>query len=115
MATALLKALISATGADLKQYIPNILDSESAMSDDEMSLFDDDLAEEDGSISPEQSALKKKHASLQIYLDSVPYECESVEEMQAKLEDIVGKIMICAHAKNWLLLTTWDAMLQWWV
>ena len=78
------------------------------MSEDEMSVFDHSADDDDGS--PE---LQKQRASLQIYLDSVPYECETLEEMEEKLKQIVGKIMICAHAKNWLLLTTWDGMLQW--
>jgi proteasome activator subunit 4 len=52
-------------------------------------------------------------ASLKTYVESVPYECESVEEMHAKLEYIVGKIFVCAEAKNWLVLTTWDGLLQW--
>jgi hypothetical protein len=108
MAAHLLKAFISATGVDLTQYISNIDLSKIGMSDDEMSIFD---FEEDGDLEP--SSLQRKYASLQTYLDSVPYDCESLDEMQAKLEDIVGKIMICAHAKNWLLLTTWDGMLQW--
>lgn len=50
---------------------------------------------------------------LQTYLDSLPYECESVEDMQAHLEYIVGKITTCAKSKNWLVLTTWDGALQW--
>ncbi|KAF8898414.1 hypothetical protein BD779DRAFT_1607229 [Infundibulicybe gibba] len=58
---------------------------------------------------------EKEIGSMQTYLDSVPYECESFEEMQAKLEDIVGKIYICAKAKNWLVLSSWDGMLQCWL
>jgi proteasome activator subunit 4 len=108
MATNLLNAIISATGIDLNDYLSE--------SEDGIDMSDDESINEPGGdhiLSPEQSAFEKQHASLQIYLNSVPYECETVEEMQAKLEDIVGKIMICAEAKNWLLLTTWDGMLQW--
>ena len=53
--------------------------------------------------------------SLQTYLDHIPYEGESIEEMQSRLEFIVGRISICAQTKNWLVLTTWDGMLQWYV
>jgi proteasome activator subunit 4 len=112
MATDLLENILAATGIDLKDLISNTEDSEIDMDEDDMSDVDATGAGEDG-ILQEQSALEKQQASLQTYLNSVPYECESVEEMQASLEEIVGKIMICAHAKNWLLLTTWDANLQW--
>lgn len=61
----------------------------------------------------DSSAFDKQRASLQTYLDSLPYKCESVDEMQQKLEHIVGMIYVCAKAKNWLILSTWDGMLQW--
>jgi proteasome activator subunit 4 len=111
MATDLLDLFTSVTGIDLNEYISR----SKGISDDEMSILESPTPGEDDNLSPEQSAFEKQRASLQIYLDSVPYECETIEEMQAKLEDIVGKIMICAEAKNWLLLTTWDGMLQWYV
>ena len=111
MATDLLDLFTSVTGVDLNEYISRSKD----ISDDEMSIIESPTPGEDDNLSPEQSAFEKQRASLQIYLDSVPYECETIEEMQAKLEVIVGKIMICAEAKNWLLLTTWDGMLQWYV
>lgn len=90
----------AAVGIDLNKYLSLGLD----MEDDTMSISDSfgDTAESD-----------KQRASLQSYLDSVPYECESIEDMQAKLEDIVSKIVICAKSKNWLVLTTWDGILQW--
>jgi proteasome activator subunit 4 len=109
MVSHLLDSFLLAAGIDLQDYADSE-DSEIqlAMSDD-----DDDVSlaakEDDSSLSLDE----KQRASLQIYLNSVPYECETLEEMQAKLEHMVGKIMICAHAKNWLLLTTWDGLLQW--
>ena len=36
-------------------------------------------------------------------------------KMQAHLEYIVGKIAVCVKSKNWLVLTTWDGALQWYV
>lgn len=61
----------------------------------------------------EQSWLEEKRESLQTYLDSIPYECESPQEMQEKLEFIVGRLYIAAKAKNWQLVTSWDGLLQW--
>lgn len=82
-------------------------------------IFDSDMEDDEYSATDtpgefeELSAFEKQRATLQTYIDSVPYECESVEQMQEKLEQIVGKIFICAKAKNWLVLSTWDGMLQW--
>lgn len=80
-----------------------------------MSSDDVDMSVTDGtpSESIELSSYERQQASLKIYLNSLPYECESTEEMQEKLEQIVGKIFVCAKAKNWLVLSTWDGMLQW--
>jgi proteasome activator subunit 4 len=81
------------------------------MSDDDLTDYESAGEEED--VNLEQSAHERQLASLRTFVNSVPYECESVEEMQAKLEDIVGKLMICAEAKHWLTLSTWDGVLQW--
>ncbi|GJE87739.1 proteasome-substrate-size regulator, mid region domain-containing protein [Phanerochaete sordida] len=84
------------------------------MDEDEMSVPDSPL--ESGEMSPRASATDdRQRATLQSYLDSLPYECEPVEDMQAKLEYIVGKIAVCAKSKNWLVLTTWDGALQCWL
>lgn len=72
-----------------------------------------DTPEIDGSSSPEKSSMERQLASLQTFVDSLPYKCESVGEMQARLWLIVGKIDICARSKNWSVLTSWDSMLQW--
>ncbi|KZT23745.1 hypothetical protein NEOLEDRAFT_1135845 [Neolentinus lepideus HHB14362 ss-1] len=63
----------------------------------------------------DEAAYDQQLSSLRTYLTSVPYECESVQDMEAKLEYIVGRIAICAKTKNWLVLTTWDGMLQCWL
>ncbi|TFK41322.1 hypothetical protein BDQ12DRAFT_768249 [Crucibulum laeve] len=78
------------------------------MEDDEISFSST------GEVS-EQSAYDKQRASLQTYLDALPYECESIDEMQQRLEEIVAKLYIAAKAKNWLVLSTWDGMLQCWL
>lgn len=61
----------------------------------------------------EDDDYEKQVSALQSYINSIPYQCESIEEMQAKLEYIVGRIVVCAQAKNWLVLSTWDGLLQW--
>ena len=76
--------------------------------DDDDSISEGDFA---GELT-ELSAMEKQRAALQTYLESLPYQCETVEEMQARLEEIVQKIYICAKTKNWLILDEWDGMLQ---
>ncbi|KAI0762664.1 ARM repeat-containing protein [Fomes fomentarius] len=82
------------------------------MDDDDISV-PDSPSSESGTLSPD--ALERQRASLQTYLNALPYESESPEDMQARLEYIVGRICICAETKNWLVLTTWDGMLQCWL
>lgn len=79
------------------------------MEDDEISVADS--MGELGDL----SAYDKQRTSLQTYLNALPYECETVEDMQTRLEKIAEKIYICASSKNWLVLSTWDGMLQWYV
>ncbi|KAI0823074.1 ARM repeat-containing protein [Trametes gibbosa] len=75
------------------------------MDDDDVSV-PDSPSSESGTLSP--GSLEKQRASLQSYLNALPYQCESPEEMNARLEYIVGRISVCAETKNWLVLTTWD-------
>ncbi|KAH9853059.1 ARM repeat-containing protein [Lenzites betulinus] len=82
------------------------------MDDDDVSV-PDSPSSESGTLSP--GSLEKQRASLQSYLNALPYQCESPEEMNARLEFIVGRISVCAETKNWLVLTTWDGMLQCWL
>jgi proteasome activator subunit 4 len=86
--------------------LPNATQSHDDMDDDDFS----DALDLDA-----LSSMDKQLASLKTYTNSLPYasSVESVEHMQAVLEQIVGKIYICAKTKNWLLLTSWDGMLQW--
>ncbi|KAF5377581.1 hypothetical protein D9615_005140 [Tricholomella constricta] len=94
---------------DLITYLPKSKHTTYIMEDDGFSMTD----------TPIESATLTEHekqlASLQTYLGSVPYETESVEEMHQKLEEIVGKIFISAKSQNWLVLSTWDGMLQCWL
>lgn len=67
------------------------------------------------SPSTAQGQMEKQLESLKLYLDALPYECETPEEMQAKLEFIIGKIDVCVRSKNWSLLPNWSPLLHWYV
>ncbi|KAH8835430.1 hypothetical protein DL96DRAFT_1675460 [Flagelloscypha sp. PMI_526] len=54
-------------------------------------------------------------SAIHSYTRTVPYPCETVEEMHKQLGKIVGKIFVCVASKNWPLLTTWDGSLQCWI
>lgn len=82
------------------------------MDEDDIDVLDSP-AEEASSLTSDQSSYDKERANLAVYLDALPYKCESLHEMQQKLEQIIAKLLICAESKNWSVLTTWDAMLQW--
>lgn len=60
-----------------------------------------------------QVTYEKQLEALQLYLKSLPYECETPEQMQRALESIVGKIYIAVKAKNWAALGAWDYIFQW--
>jgi proteasome activator subunit 4 len=83
------------------------------MEEDDISTAPDSPTIETANLSREQATIVKQRASLQTYLSSLPYNAESEEDMQARLEFILGRIIICAEAKNWLVLATWDGVLQW--
>jgi hypothetical protein len=84
-----------------------------AMEEEDISTAPDSPIIESADLSREQAIIVKQRASLQTYLSSLPYNTESEEDMQARLEFILGRIIICAEAKNWLVLATWDGVLQW--
>jgi hypothetical protein len=71
-----------------------------------------DTPAESGVMTPETD-MERQVASLKTYLDAMPYNCESVDEMQGKLEATIGKIAICARSRNWPVLSAWDGLLQW--
>jgi len=84
-----------------------------AMEEEDISTAPDSPVIESNDLSREQVAMEKQRASLKTYLSSLPYDVESEEDMHARLEFILGRIAICAEAKNWLVLATWDGVLQW--
>lgn len=85
----------------------------------ESNLQDDHMDDDDLSVidtpgeTAEASVYDKQLASLQTYVNALPYDCESVEDMQDRLEDIIEKMYICVKTKNWSVLTSWDGTLQW--
>src|ERR1700753_4310815 len=76
------------------------------MEDDDISGLD--TPPEVYSPATAQGQMEKQLESLKVYLDSLPYECESPEEMQTKLEFIIGKIDVCVRSKNWSLIPNWS-------
>jgi proteasome activator subunit 4 len=50
---------------------------------------------------------------LASYLNSVPYKCESNDDMQQKLQFVVGRIVLCAQSRDWRSLSTWIGVFQW--
>jgi len=85
------------------------------MEEEDLSILDSPTFDDSGELPYDHSSLEKQTISLQTYLDSIPYPCEDVRTMQSQLEYIVGKITICAKTKNWVVLATWDTMLQSWL
>ena len=83
------------------------------MEEEDISTAPESPTIENANLSREQVTIVKQRASLQTYLSSLPYNAESEEQMHSRLEFILGRIIICAEAKNWLVLATWDGVLQW--
>ncbi|KAF8274047.1 hypothetical protein EI94DRAFT_1714621 [Lactarius quietus] len=86
-----------------------------AMEEEEISTAPDSPSIECADLSREEAVIEKQRTSLQTYLASLPYDAEPEDEMQTRLEFIIGRIIICAEAKNWLVLATWDGVLQCWL
>jgi proteasome activator subunit 4 len=80
-----------------------------SMDDDDPGMETPTMEETD--FSSEEDVIEKQWATTKTYIDSVPYQCETAEEMQAKLETIMGRIMVCARSKNWALLADWNYLL----
>lgn len=68
-----------------------------------------------GAETPKTTSDQALRASLQTYLDSLPYACEPQDAMHTKLDFIVGRLVVCARARDWNTLTTWDSLLQCWL
>ncbi|KIY51336.1 hypothetical protein FISHEDRAFT_37321 [Fistulina hepatica ATCC 64428] len=81
------------------------------MDPDSMSVSVSGACTPHGTLDDDERAQK----SLKSYLDSLPYPCETPEQMNQCLEDIVGKLYVCAKARNWLVLSNWDGLVQCWL
>ncbi|KAF8587289.1 ARM repeat-containing protein [Ramaria rubella] len=53
--------------------------------------------------------------SLETYLASVPYKCESIPEMHAKLQWIVGRLLVCVKSKDWSNVHSCDSLVHCWL
>jgi proteasome activator subunit 4 len=89
------------------------LDSLTMEEEEDVSTAPDSPAIASVDLSREEAAMEKQRAALQTYISSLPYNAESEEDMRERLEFILGRIIICVEAKNWLVLATWDGVLQW--
>ena len=65
-----------------------------------------------GGISDLEAQDAKELKSLETYVKSLPYECESTEEMEDTLKVIVEKLSICIQTNSWGQSVGWDHMLQ---
>ena len=81
------------------------------MEDDDFSGLETPIETDSPAVA--QGQMEKQLDSLKTYLDSLPYECESPQVMQTKLEFIVGKIDVCVRSKNWSLVPNWSHLLHW--
>ncbi|TFK23084.1 ARM repeat-containing protein [Coprinopsis marcescibilis] len=78
-------------------------------------MDDDDVSFIDLTGDPQLTAYERHLTSLRTYTDSLPYECETPEQMQEILESIVAKLYIAAETKNWQQFVAWDGCLQCWL
>ncbi|EJD04282.1 uncharacterized protein FOMMEDRAFT_167503 [Fomitiporia mediterranea MF3/22] len=69
----------------------------------------------DISADSEEAILSRQRAALRTYIDSVPYDCESPEEMEEKLANIVDMIYISAKSDQLDLMRSWDGVLSTWL
>ena len=81
------------------------------MDDDDLSALE--TPQEIDSPLAVQGQMERQLETLKGYLDALPYECEAPEEMQTKLEFIIGKMDVCIRSKNWSLLPNWSQLLHW--
>ncbi|THH09871.1 hypothetical protein EW145_g1718 [Phellinidium pouzarii] len=108
---------------DLSELIQGLLNDPAAFGDSLMMLNDDGIStpcspieEVEGSpATSEEAAFAKQREALRTYIASVPYACESFEEMDAMLAHIVDKMYVCAKSNQTDLLWNWDGILSTWL
>jgi proteasome activator subunit 4 len=62
---------------------------------------------------PNEDSVAYDTKSLETYLASVPYPCESIPEMHDKLQWIVGRLLVCVKSKDWTNAPTCDSLVHW--
>ena len=62
---------------------------------------------------PDEDSLAYDTKTLETYLTSVPYACESIPEIHAKLQWIVARLLVCIKSKDWTNMPTCDNMIHW--
>lgn len=111
----------SARSADLLARIQHYLDSDPSGLRRALDMDDDDslatplspideLA--DSSPDSEGDLLEKQRAALRTYVGSLPYPCESIQEMDSKLAGIVDMIYMSTRTNRSDLLREWDGVLS---
>ncbi|KAG8925927.1 hypothetical protein FRC02_009341, partial [Tulasnella sp. 418] len=92
--------------------------------DSSVVLMDEDDAALDSSLPPrpevakvetKETDMEKQLKVLDGYTSSLPYECEPVEEMQQRLDYIVGRLTISAESRHWEHAVAWDGALASWL
>ena len=66
----------------------------------------------DTDANPDEAIRIKQEAALKTYIDSVPYDCESPEEMEKVLSSIVSKIYVAAKSNRVEILRKLDEALN---
>jgi len=74
--------------------------------------FNSSMEGDEISLSDVQGDYEKHLETLQTFTNSLPYECETPEQMQEALEGIIEKLYIAVNAKHWNMLSTWTGMLK---
>lgn len=65
------------------------------------------------SPTPDEDSVAYDTKSLETYIASVPYKCESIPEMHAKIHWIVGRLLVCVKSRDWSNVHSWDSLLHW--
>ena len=96
-------------------YNPTSFDmADDQMDDMELGLDDDYEASspsENTTIKIDETDEEKQLRVLNGYISSLPYPCESIEDMEQQLRTIVVKMTIAAEGRHWEHFFAWDGIL----
>ncbi|KAF8527908.1 ARM repeat-containing protein [Hysterangium stoloniferum] len=68
-----------------------------------------------GTPKDNEDAYEYDRRSLETYLASVPYKCESIPEMQGKFQYLVGRLVVSVKSRAWAVANNYDHMIQGWL